>query len=237
MQSIVIHTGAIALLAAAFAGPASAAEDVTAVKVAKPDASKLRGVDRLVIVCTTLMWALVLFSPACDAHMTIGENTLAPDAFTAFCLRKPERCASSDHVQQITLDNDKLQQLIRVNIAVNRAITPQANPPGRELPWRENAKIGNCVQYVLAKRSQLLDLGFPSSALLLVVATIPSGEDHLVLIVVTDRGDYVLDNLRANVVYWRKLFYRWVDRSSPKNPLLWQAITPGFETASYSVKK
>jgi hypothetical protein len=38
-----------------------------------------------------------------------------------------------------------------------------------------------------------------SSALLLVVATIPSGEDHLVLIVVTDRGDYVLDNLRANV--------------------------------------
>jgi predicted transglutaminase-like cysteine proteinase len=51
-------------------------------------------------------------------YMTIGENTLAPDAFTAFCLRKPERCASSDHVQQITLDNDKLQQLIRVNIAV-----------------------------------------------------------------------------------------------------------------------
>ena len=186
----------------------------------------------LLCACVTLFAA-----SACDAHMTFGENTLAPDGFTAFCLRKPERCASSDHVQQITLDNDKLQQLIRVNIAVNRAITPQSNPPGRELPWREHAKIGNCVQYVLAKRSQLLDLGFPSSALLLVVATIPSGEDHLVLIVVTDRGDYVLDNLRANVVYWRKLFYRWVDRSSPKNPLLWQAITPGFETASYSVKK
>ena len=71
---------------------------------------------------------------------------------------------------------------------------------------------------------QLLDLKFPASALLLAVAVVPSGEAHLVLIVVTDQGDFVLDSLRRDVVRWEKLPYRWIKRSSPKDPKLWQFI-------------
>ena len=186
-----------------------------------------RYVDRLVILCTAAMWALVLCSSECYAapvHMAVAENTLPPDEFIAFCLRKPQQCAPSDDVQQIKLDNDKLQQLIRLNIAVNRAIIPLADWPGEEHLWRENATFGNCVEYALAKRAQLLDLGFSPSALLLAVAIIPNGELHLVLIVVTDQGDFALDNLRTNVVLWDKLPYRWMMRSSAKNPLQWQTI-------------
>src|SRR5450631_2817468 len=104
-----------------------------------------RYVDRLVILCTTMMLALVPYSEcyAAPVHMAVAENTLPPDEFIAFCLRKPEQCAPSDDVQQIKLDNDKLQQLIRLNIAVNRAIIPLAYGPGEEPPWRENATSGN----------------------------------------------------------------------------------------------
>jgi hypothetical protein len=68
----------------------------------------------------------------------------------------------------------------------------------------------------------------------MVVAIIPSGEAHLVLIVVTDQGDFVLDNLKENIVRWDSLPYHWVKRSSPKNPQFWQTILPPNMAVSWN---
>jgi predicted transglutaminase-like cysteine proteinase len=155
-------------------------------------------------------------------HMTLGENALSPVAFTDFCLRKPVRCAPSKEIRQITLDDHNLQELDAVNRYVNHSILP--NPLYLETPWRDDADIGNCVEYALAKRAQLLDLNQPSSALLFGLAIVPGGEVHLVLIVVTDQGDFVLDSLTDSIVRWDKTKYRWVNRSSPRNPQFWQTI-------------
>jgi predicted transglutaminase-like cysteine proteinase len=170
---------------------------------------------------------LILLSGGVEAaadspHMILGDNALSPVAFTDFCLRKPARCAPSREIRQIPFDDHNLQLLDVVNRIVNHSIAP--NPVNLETPWRDDADIGNCVEYALAKRAQLLDLNLPASALLLGLAIVPGGEAHLVLVAVTDQGDFVLDSLTDSMVRWDKTKYRWVSRSSPKNPQFWQTV-------------
>lgn len=182
-------------------------------------------VQRAIIVALTF----VVCASACEAasdsrYMHIGANALAPVAFVEFCVRKPERCVPDNTVHPVPLGPTNLKQLNAVNQTVNRSISPLLDLPALDRIWHDDAKRGYCTEYSLTKRSQLLDLGWPSSSLLLAIVIIPSQDAHLVLIVVTDSGEFVLDNLRANVLLWDKLPYQWVKRSSPKNPLAWQAI-------------
>ena len=161
------------------------------------------------------------------AYMPLGHALVAPFSFYKFCERKPTRCVPSQEVRQITLDTEIRQNFEDVQRGVNRSLS------GLE-KWNDDATRNDCTDYALTKRSRLLDMGYPSSALLIAVAFVPSEEAHLLVVVVTDRGDFVLDNLRATVVRWDQLPYRWVMRSTPQDPKTWQAILPlvtgpGFE--------
>ena len=184
-------------------------------------------VSRGIIVAISLLASTISVEAMADSpQMTLGKNALAPLAFIEFCLRKPNRCAPSEEIRRITFDDVNRRQVESVNRAVNRSIAPLTLPLKLDMPWQDDATVGRCDAYALAKRSQLMDLKLPSSALLLAVGIVPTGEAHLVLIVVTDQGDFVLDNLRQNVTRWDRLSYQWIKRSSPKNPQYWQTIVP-----------
>lgn len=178
----------------------------------------------IIVALSVLVPTISVEAMAGSPHMTLGENALAPLAFIDFCLRKPDRCAPSEEIRRIAFDDVNRRQIESVNSAVNRSIAPSTLPMKPNMLWQDDATTGRCDAYALAKRSQLLDLKQPSSALLLAVAVIPSGEAHIVVIVVTDHGDFVLDNLQQNIVRWDRLPYQWVKRSSPKNPQFWQTI-------------
>jgi predicted transglutaminase-like cysteine proteinase len=179
------------------------------------------------------MQSLAAERAAKPAYMPIGKGMLPPFSFSKFCVRKPERCAPSENVQQIPFDADNRKKLEQVQHDVNRSIS------GLE-KWNDDATRNDCTDYALTKRSRLLDMGYPSSALLIAVAFVPNGVAHLLLVVATDQGDFVLDNLRQNVVRWDQLPYRWVMRSTPQDPKRWQAILPlfvgpGFESVENSL--
>ena len=55
-------------------------------------------------------------------------------------------------------------------------------------------KYGDCEDYALAKRSALLQAGWPKDKLGLCVCYTQSGEGHCVLWVDTDKGSFILDN-------------------------------------------
>lgn len=62
-------------------------------------------------------------------------------------------------------------------------------------PKREGFKlVGDCEDISLYKRKLLVDMGIPSSVLLLTICLDPNGAGHCVLSVVTDKRDYVLCN-------------------------------------------
>jgi predicted transglutaminase-like cysteine proteinase len=156
------------------------------------------------------------------SSMTTGEPMLAPLGLVEFCMQKPYRCElNRPEIVQIT--PERWNQLTFVNTLVNRSI--EAKPDLSIIrPWRDDAAQGDCKDYALTKRSRLIDLGWPSSALLIATAEVASGEGHAVLIAVTDKGDFVLDNLRYGIVSYRVLQYRWIERMSPDNPQFWHRI-------------
>jgi predicted transglutaminase-like cysteine proteinase len=91
---------------------------------------------------------------------------------------------------------------------------------------------GDCEDYALEKRRALIELGWPPRALRFGVATSPETGRHAVLVVRTDKGDLVLDNLNPYIVSWGSTRYEWVSLQSGEDPMVWHAAGPGNGTGS-----
>lgn len=120
-------------------------------------------------------------------------------------------------------------QVIAVNTQVNAAIRagddqrlhhqddywaiPRAK--GRARP------VGDCEDFALAKREQLLALGVPADALSIALVTTRTGLSHAVLLVASDEGEYVLDNLSPWVIHWTEARMTWRERQVPGEMLKW----------------
>ena len=108
---------------------------------------------------------------------------------------------------------------------VNRSIRPERNllgVAGEE--WLIAPKAGDCNDYAVTKRSELLARGWPTRALLLSEVVTSWGEHHLVLVVRTSAGDLVLDNMTPQIRPWARAPYRWVRIQTPKNTNYWASL-------------
>ena len=136
-------------------------------------------------------------------RLSFNTPSLAPMAFMRFCMRYPEDCTvrrMAFRPRPVVLSDARRAELVKVNRDVNRAIRPQANANGvTGEEWRVSPGQGDCNDYAVTKRHELLARGWPSRSLLLVEVVIPSGEHHLVLVVRTHEDDLVLDNLNPSV--------------------------------------
>ena len=91
--------------------------------------------------------------------------------------------------------------------------------------WLISPDRGDCNDYAVTKRHELLDRGWPARALLLSEVVVSSGEHHLVLVVRTRSGDLVLDNLTSQIKPWSRAPYRWVRIQKPNDSRLWTTIS------------
>ena len=82
-------------------------------------------------------------------------------------------------------------------------------------------KGGDCEDMALLKRSLLIKKGWPRDALLMATARDQQGAGHAVLVAVTDKGDFVLDNRNWAIVSWRNAPYTWIKRQSREHPAIW----------------
>ena len=155
--------------------------------------------------------------------MATGAAVVAPRGFIGFCLKyQPECEARSSQPAAVELTEERTQQLEFAQAKVNRLVRPRANP---DHVWDYPTDgYGDCNNYAIAKRAELIALGWPRAALLLAAATTEDGEGHLVLVVATSKGDLVLDNRQIHIVEWRDLPYRWLSRQNPHNLAEWVNI-------------
>jgi len=118
-----------------------------------------------------------------------------------------------------------MRELVAVNTLINRSIRPERNQGGLSTEqWLLYPASGDCNDYAVTKRHELLNRKWPIASLLIAVVLVAGGEGHAVLVVPTDHGDFVLDNLRSGVVRWDILPYQWLKIMSPENPLFWRRI-------------
>ena len=128
--------------------------------------------------------------------------------------------------RNIVLTEQRWTELTTVNREVNRDIIPQRNLGGiLTEKWLVSPRSGDCHDYAITKRHDLLARGWPSRSLLLSEVVTAPGEHHLVLIVRTKDVDLVLDNLNANVRPISMTRYQWVRVESPSNPKYWSTVS------------
>ena len=125
-----------------------------------------------------------------------AKATLAPLEFVSFCMHNGGQCRPAGQPSAVV---EASPENLAVIEEVNRQVNLRIRPSSASTDWRINPASGNCNDYVVSKRYELLQRGFPSSALLINVVTTASGEGHLVLVVKTDRRDLVLDNLTSTI--------------------------------------
>ena len=160
-------------------------------------------------------------------HIKFETPTLAPMAYTEFCLRYQDDCHPRIMFRggPVQLTEHRWTDRREVNKAVNQDIIPERNELGLAAEtWLISPDRGDCNDYAVTKRHQLLDRGWPARALLLSEVVIASGEHHLVLVVRTKNGDLVLDNLNPQIKPWSRVPYRWVRIQKPDNTRLWATI-------------
>lgn len=164
--------------------------------------------------------------------------TIAPFAHVRFCLANPAECRERKMVFRggpVKLTDAKRRELQQVNLETNREIiaTPALDETAATEKWLISPARGDCNDYAVTKRHKLLAKGWPARALLLAHVVVPSGEHHLVVVVRTDKGDLVLDNLNSNLRSPSKTGYEWVRVESPVNPKYWSKVTtPAAAVAS-----
>ena len=161
-------------------------------------------------------------------RISFGNYTLAPMAFTQFCLRYADQCKPQQIVFRggpVRLTEERWDDLKMVNKSVNASLVPEPNMAGLAgEKWLVNPSRGDCNDYAVSKRAELLKRGWPARALLLSEVVTAWGEGHLILVVRTSVGDLVLDNLTPQIRPWTRAPYRWVRMQTPNNPNFWASL-------------
>lgn len=155
-----------------------------------------------------------------------GGAVLSPLAHVRFCMIQPRECSrgTEDMAGPVELNDFAMADLARVNARVNRQIRPQAKNLNdfANAHWSLSPAAGDCNDYAVTKRRALIDLGWPVSSVLLAAVRTPWGEAHLVVVVRTNMGDLVLDNLHQNVMPVSSLRYTWLTIQSAADPRFWR---------------
>lgn len=156
---------------------------------------------------------------------------LEPFAHTRFCLQYKDDCrvnTTAFRGSAMTLDAERWAELNEVNARVNRTIAYEGNSGGLDAErWLISPAAGDCNDYAVTKRHELIARGWPARALLLAEVVVASGEHHLVLVIHSKQGDYIADNLVGHIRAWSLAPYSWVRIQSPTNPHFWSTVARG----------
>ncbi|HEY0572416.1 MAG TPA: transglutaminase-like cysteine peptidase [Enterovirga sp.] len=148
-------------------------------------------------------------------------------AWTEFCRNYASECTlDTSEPAEVTLTPKIWQAITNTNRRVNANIKPLTDQEHWGLPDRWDLAedgSGDCEDYQLLKRKLLADAGLPRRAMRMTVVIDEKNEGHAVLMVRTDRGDFVLDNKTDSVTPWFQTGYVFVKRES-QDAISWVSL-------------
>jgi len=159
---------------------------------------------------------------------TVGAETKAPIGWVEFCIEYDPECKTKpSQARDVVLTSAAWKDLVRVNRWVNSNVKPMTDQEHWGVVERWNYPddgYGDCEDYVLEKRRMLLQAGWPREALLITVVRDQHGDGHAILTVKTDKGEFILDNQRDDILVWSDTGYRFVKRQSQSDPNVWVSL-------------
>lgn len=200
-------------------------------------------ISRFAFAATTLICIGAEFATAqqlASNAVPAGQETSSPIGWVEFCDRMPKECdVPAARPATIALDEATWREIVKINANVNREIKPITDMDHHGVVERwsyPDDGQGDCEDYVLEKRRRLMHAGFPRQSLLVTVVRDKRGDGHAVLMVKTDRGDFILDNQAPKVLNWHETGYRFIKRQSQETPNRWVSLG-GFDTATVAVSR
>ena len=156
--------------------------------------------------------------PVASVPASASGDARAPYAWTDFCKRSPSECRTDTREpEQVTLTPKLWNTILGVNNRTNREISAITDEEHWGVVDRWDIPTdgkGDCEDYALLKRQRLAEAGLPRRAMLMTVVIDEENAGHAVLMIRTDRGDYVLDNKRNAILPWSQTGYVYVKRES-----------------------
>jgi len=168
------------------------------------------------------------FKAETTAFTPVFGKTLPPIGYVNFCARNLAECRKVGGVtNRVTLTRKNWKILHQVNHYSNTTVKPVTDLEQYNLPefWSYPTGAGDCEDFVLQKKRYLEGLGFPAETLLITVVLDEKKAGHAVLTVRTDRGDFILDNMRNDIRRWNATGYTFIKRQSQYNPQIWVSLT------------
>lgn len=172
----------------------------------------LTGKHRNTLHCIVLATFLVMLTMTAHAR-----QTGTPYGIFQFCSTYPAQC--KPHKETTVQYSRRLISLLnRVNRAVNARISPHSD---KLEAWRINPRRGDCDDYMVTKRADLIRAGLPPGAVFMIVVDWKrSGQKHALTGVRSSRGVLILDNLGASVRFKHRTPYKFIKRSTG-DPMVW----------------
>ena len=193
--------------------------------------AKLTTAAAIVLGAAIALQSPVTAGPATVGHIATGGDTSVPYGWVDFCQRYRGECSDrTGPARDIELTSRTLREIERINKWVNKNIEPVSDMDHWGVVDRWDYPTdgkGDCEDYALLKRKLLAEQGFPLSALLMTVVRDKHDDGHAILMVRTDHGDFMLDNLNDDVRGWRQTGYHFVKRQSQTDPNDWVTLIDG----------
>jgi predicted transglutaminase-like cysteine proteinase len=186
------------------------------------------------MIRTFAIISVAIFLCACSQTIPAGTSmntygyAFAPPAFREFCQRDETLCSTRGGDGIVELTAALGAELRVVNHSVNTRIRERSDmaTAGKADDWRLASTEGDCEDFAITKKKELLERGWPASALLLtVVRPRFSNAGHTVLTVRTSKGDLILDSLAPRVKPWSATSYRFFARQSPHGGKEWERLS------------
>lgn len=166
---------------------------------------------------------------ASGPHLTRYSGGSAPAGFTGLCSRYAWACSNSGK-GNVRAGKTMLSIAQSVNARINRSIAPRTDRQtyGRSEYWTlPDRGVGDCEDYALAKQKALIEQGVPPNRLYLATVVGSPQDPHTVLVMRTDGGDYVLDNLSSRVKPWQATRYTFMKMQNSRDRRRWDAVLLG----------
>ena len=166
--------------------------------------------------------------PGLDApSAVVYGKTLPPMGYVDFCGRGEEECKfANGKTETLPLSTEAWDQIQQVNRYVNAHIRAATDIALYGVPdyWTYPVDAGDCEDYVLLKKRDLGQIGINADQLLITVVLDENNEGHAVLTIATDKGDYILDNRRNEVLRWDQTGYTYLKRQSQQQSNQWVSL-------------
>ncbi|MDP5216141.1 transglutaminase-like cysteine peptidase [Ruegeria sp. 2205SS24-7] len=157
--------------------------------------------------------------------MEVSASFPAPSGASDLCRTYSWACAGSRGRQLGSVrEFDLVRQVNRQVNAVTRDVTDRQQY-NMEEKWALPTRLGgDCEDFALLKKRDLIRLGVDPRKLLLATVLDRRRNAHAVLIYRSAQGDLVLDNLSNQIRPWQATGYIFLRMQDPRRPRSWVGV-------------